>query len=1852
MSTCKQLTVKQNKDIIFLKRYIPNTNSNKFIENGGDIKEVFSGKLFNKVKKTIGERGAYNTLAYIYNNDGVVVDKVNNADGYMNRYKRSINLSEPNSKMILTKSIINTIGKKLEAKTGVTFDNNFKKAIDKDAKGYFDPINTVAFINLKKMSDDTVFHEFIHPVVTVIKNNNKKLYAQLLIDMQEDKEGALIVDRVKAAYHTLSEDEVREEALVTYIANKSAAIKIGENNLEENKRTKGFKDSLVKFFETFTKLFNDLIADKNKEITLDVLLSLNSASDLAVLMNLENEFDAEIKNEINNNFIFKNDELSIKGSKSNNKLKHSLDTKNKNTTNEEKLPTKFTDIIRDFTDKNLDVTKIKGRSYSKLVSKGYGDIAPLFPKVEGEDDKMYHKRALQAYLIDNIVILDDVLRDEKLKELMTKKNEEGTQTLFKDEMDKAEARYLDDTNKENANFIQKINDLDQSIRLDDKNRATVGKDIDKMTVAFFEEYNKQKASYGGSKNVVKNLERTKAAILNSNKFPGLEFIVNVDELSKFSSFFDGMRDLVIQLEKRFGDKGLTFSPSFTLDTEIEGEIYKGEIDLLVTTASGEAMIYDFKSRKPGEKNVKMWDYNFGEYFKGGLETVTKTKRNDVALQTSFYSLLMENLGFKVIDRGAIYVEAETVNTNGIVTAGDVKIKVSKDSVTIGLASYKAQLQDILFKKRAKSKKDLEKDFKKGHLNTFKDVMDVVTEGNDINSSRISARKWAMRPYTNKETEEEGFRDKAGVFIAFDSENIEERIKQAKPYMKDIINMNNVFVSEMTNFFYGDENVFNKNQSKHSVAVNMLRGISQRDYDLLPLVDLPGFENSTSPVLVAINRFTGDRKLLYFAPSSSAFVPFSDEDRKGLYGAFYSDFAGKKNINNEKATTDNFRKMELGLIAIQMKNIDRDVRIDIMKVSNGFRENVLPDIFYMDNALQLVKPLKGILEKSEHKTAGFIANAFSKYETFQNSYYNPNYIYNLADEIMNLGVSDFAKDKYLESFNAYQNNMLNRGEMLTELGKLERSLVHVLEKDGKDPYKDKKYLVVANAIKHLAGVENKLINTDLSNLTKMATIEQNMPEYHRQKMATITKNNDHRIRTQFDTFRIEHSKLLKKLAESRNVEFSERNINPSLLGLYDNLYKNPNWDYSDIDGLMTLKSPNDSSLRTAEKNYIKFINKHMKMAMKRTGYRKYDNIKEGFVPTYEATLQTRRVKLNAKGEYLKEMFDIVDQDRKVKANIAKQDIAGYFTMENELADAYNNSDTMNGVDFNEAETLKRKNFDVNGIETNLEYILDRAVGTSLNYESHTDTLLIAKAIKVSLMQDVDEFGGENAVKDVLDGMETFLDMSVKGVSDQGGALNEIVGKINQAATNLAIISTRQMVMDSATYLLGSTATIISNTLFKAFGGDVDTPGYFSTESWMKAGSVIMSQPELYNAIMREYAIDTTDVKRLIGRSEKLSMRADFTEVAFKVSRGAMLMAHMHVFVANMIEDGSFNAYSMKDGHLVYDETKDLRFYTKNGKIKNKIFLDAIKGQMELDSTMGISEDREIVSEEKNDDDELISKTELIKVEDRKLLRGYTSIEINNIRNRSSAMLGVFDKDGFSKIQKWAMLKSMFKFMTWMQSKMDLYYMEQHKSDTLKMWKKYTDEFGNEGYVAEAMIQEGILQSLLSISTKSYGAIVGKLAKGEFNITDIEKRNLAIFTSHITMALSVLALNSLFKMNCKDKDGNPQECFLEHTAAGKSTKSMINNVQSDMFILTAFIDIVNGEYSFFSGFSVVGNLGVNTAGLFLDVLFPSEEDASDPDFSRVTEVNNYMKRSFSIYRSIYEPIDFAQWMSEEEERKKKY
>lgn len=166
---------------------------------------------------------------------------------------------------------LKTVLERLSNKFGINY-----KVVDVDApwKGRFK--DGQVLINLRNVGKDTPFHEFLHPFIESVRIDNPELYNQLHKLLAEDPDGQTELKVAKIFYKNDTEQEQKDEALITYLSKKmSEDYEAKSGKRIESKFFKTIKDLIQKFRTWIQKVvwgFNT-----EKEGSVPVLRSMNPA---------------------------------------------------------------------------------------------------------------------------------------------------------------------------------------------------------------------------------------------------------------------------------------------------------------------------------------------------------------------------------------------------------------------------------------------------------------------------------------------------------------------------------------------------------------------------------------------------------------------------------------------------------------------------------------------------------------------------------------------------------------------------------------------------------------------------------------------------------------------------------------------------------------------------------------------------------------------------------------------------------------------------------------------------------------------------------------------------------------------------------------------------------------------------------------------------------------------------------------------------------------------------------------------------------------------------------------------------------------------------------------------------------------------------------------------------------------------------------------------------------------------------------------------------------------------------------------------------------------------------------------
>ena len=1734
------------------------------------------------------------------------------------KFSKNLNLSkklnkdaieEDTNKMLIKKYVISVFEKKYGVKVNVITKENLPKGA-KGIKGWYNTASGSIFLVEDELTTDTPFHEMFHPILDVIKRKHPAVYHSLLVDVDNYKDKKWY-KAVIEKYGELNPLALQDELIVTAVGMESSDL------IKQSSAWGKFIEMINDFLSKLDQDIRDTFGIKGNVIDLNKVSSM-SIADISKVIVSESIVFKDIEAEIKENVLFydvKGNPVKISDDKS---FREYLVSFSKNLENEESSST----------DKALKVNTI----INKLVQESNDiDIA----KANRVKNKYTEYQSPTKYLNDNIDNLGDI--DFAIRQYVARQEEaingkgafnvlKKNKRLFEEKLKSIRKAY----DKGNFPEIDKIMQEKKEIL---KFYSEIGNNGHDFNKRFFERVDELRVTN-------MKVDAANLSMIKNDMLEQLEIEGKFDEIEMHSDLIDGLIDFVNDIEKRYAGK----NPRYLAEINLKSDKIKkfGKADLIVIADDGVFSVFDTKFKKTEKDTDSSFERNWNTgYTKLKGSYVWNSGREKTSIQASMYSLMLsiENEELKEDFNGALYVEAHAERSEedeGSLRLTKINLRKSTsgksyltliDRRTLILESVDSELKKELFKDKLSEE---------GKLNSVNDIMDTLL-GDKVVDKR-DYEKQALNKYEHLDQNPSDVTDfgllksdiimagdvqVGGEFISFKEMPKDEALKILEEHYKEIDSINKRNIDNVLSFHETGDFTFNKSiKAKEQALIrSMLQGISS-DWDLKKLSSIPGMEDNDSPILVATNTKTGKSRLLYFSTSPSDKMSFKkgSDVRKTILGNLVSDKYVKVKFKNSKlrdANKENFRLVETTMIAMKLKYLNPSFNMDRMIISTGLTSGSKPKPFSLVSTLPLIEKIKVFIEE-ESEIGGHMNAIFSDNKLFDAENYAPDYIDNLLS-VFNESLLITEKEResvssVIEGYRLGQNVQL---EVYDILRKIRLDLIDRIEAEGGNAKFEmaNEMIAISNAVLDLAGINNQVITEKGNFVTDYFVLERNNPEYLVRSLNSEIHKNSVQVRREVDIYNQEADRLLSNLAKSKGVNLKERRLKGSLLGLYSNMFENTD-NFSDKKTLMKLKDPElrpgDSAyLNEAEREYIRYFNKTISDASKYLAPKLYmdadtdekiEDVTKGWVPIQKASVQSK----SALGFTMEEQ-EVRDAVEEEKNQITRSEVP------KTLSGRFANHLYLSGLDV--ANNEIREDFNAKeDIEMNLEIVMKSVLVESIEAKVHDRTAFVYEALRSSIEGEAFLFGSEESVKRIVMHFDEIRDKFIFSESALKTKADRITAKINNAATGMVIVSGKQAIMDTMTFGFSSSSYVVANTLEVLFNKlDKNAVkhqlGFFTLGSWVKAGKLMLTNKDLYRKIQASFGLDESEAMYMKSVNAMKSARSNWMEIGFTPTRTAMKAIHMQVMFASMIHDGSINAYSLnEDGSLNYDETKDPRFY-ENGKIIDEPFLKAVKEQ-------ALSEGYSLEAYDPDNPKDLM---------ERKLVVGYTFKERESIRSKAVDMIGVIGPEGSTRLSQVAVLRNFVKFRSWVIPKAGLYFRKNHISEVYSEWERTIDVDGNVKYNLRATETEGIVQSVHSIIFKLW-VYKGKVAKNG-GLSSIEKKNLAILASHLMHWGILIGLSSALYLTCSEDENGEGGCWVDKTRAGKSAKSLLENVQGDLMTPLSVYSMIFDDNSLFGGISAMLNMS------FRILKEPYNIITNDTDMSAVELMNKDMVSSWAAYRDVF-------------------
>lgn len=522
------------------------------------------------------------------------------------------------------------------------------------------------------------------------------------------------------------------------------------------------------------------------------------------------------------------------------------------------------------------------------------------------------------------------------------------------------------------------------------------------------------------------------------------------------------------------------------------------------------------------------------------------------------------------------------------------------------------------------------------------------------------------------------------------------------------------------------------------------------------------------------------------------------------------------------------------------------------------------------------------------------------------------------------------------------------------------------------------------------------------------------------------------------------KAMQKFFEAKGYGAARNSIIGDEVRIFNNLYD----EQKKLEGELRFKNPYDHSnnLDDAEREFLKQvlfeINK-IRYAMRGQTWT-YTGVNDSHlissinssnyldVPLERASAATRRTKLkqgfkefgqrwmsrimHPQRAYDEFIDDTLNEQEKAERKADIENLQAY--------NPFQRSEDSN----RRANWLGEKGVDF--FETNVENLLIDFMEKHIQSVEYQKMLTRTKGILLDLYlkgyTEDDRKNVEHTVKTIND----FLTVSV---------FNQSIMEPETKALEALIDPLRRAV--SKCYIASNVAGMVRDTMQGMFENIARSINHFQTDITPKevmAGykEVILEGPQnlmtisVLNQLNLKYRLSNMDIAKISeGQKTCRGGILNWENWAYSTLYGPDYLNRMVLFVAQMKHDGVFEAYSIKDGQLVYDWRKDKRFdkYANNDRSNEEKYQEQRALYLSI---------MRMMNQEQG--------THLTESDD--LPDAYTQQQITSFKNLADSIYGAYNQSTKAKYENVAIGRNFAVFSTWMNGIVDAYAKQRQISNT--------------------------------------------------------------------------------------------------------------------------------------------------------------------------------------------------------------
>lgn len=1219
--------------------------------------------------------------------------------------------------------------------------------------------------------------------------------------------------------------------------------------------------------------------------------------------------------------------------------------------------------------------------------------------------------------------------------------------------------------------------------------------------------------------------------------------VNDENLKKFASdrgIPQGLLNQLFDLKTRLSKMGTLVSEKVLYaENSAEGARIAGRSDLIIYSPEGRKYIVDLKTtyrtQEKKKSGDKVWDpLAYNSY---------KAKRYSV--QTMGYGRMTEWADNQpVSDHFIVPIELELVNENDISFGyADGKVLPMESIKSWKTDSYATRQLDIIFGKSSfapSSAAIIGKD-------DSSDVFSTLT--GSIATHIASPSERALRVKRGYRGGIFGYIDSAGNHHAFTSSDPAAQNQQiVDEYVKKSEKVNNDLALGVANYLEsGDVKYLRSIGDKLRIIETSLRPFIRRnDIKVSNLSDIKGFEDKKNWIIIEDGK---NRHLIYIG-AEDLNRKFSTEGyaNNSLFGKFGNKLRTDRINSPYKNTLGDARKFEGVLIAMKLKEANPDIGFGLNMVFGIGNGSAFGDAIDIKEGLETIKSIKNdpILIENIFGTAKSLLDTINNKSLLDHKSYRAdwleilkNYMESRKEEGNNVGL-------IVAQLDNISKDQSKRAEMLKKVESYFKDYVNM----GRNVNTDDATFLLANFYFQMQEMDVSLLPVNVYN--KLVSLPQNVGNPLLQKLNAKLHTGANKLSQGFwSQYKDEFNAALKKFYDEKGLTFNILGIegyigtelfNPgNTANSYDELFVKEKKKIQTQEGIKEIEfntfrfhsenSDEFKALSPAAQNLIKISKKIIKKQAEK------NNIKwdvEGAVPLVRASLANRIQSMKNSGvpgryrDLINDLLLDFDSSFGMGEDRKASDVNIFHSQANTLLE--DKREALLGV---QADGFVNVD-DYSQWSTDLESIMDIFVVEGLRHEVFNELGTSLKAAN-----SIYQWYNSNLLEGRLDGNIDWVNI-VKTVNldnrdvDANTTLNKI-SRIASRASSVGLYAFNPFT--AATAYLGNELTLLSESI----ANSLSNSNRFSASSRLRAirevskvFSTRFFDSEAYDKIsllMRKFRMFNEDIGSLLNgyhkSGDKFILRSKYM---FTLLSGADYQSRMHIMIAQMIEDGSWDAYSVVDGRLIYDESKDQRFNS------------ASKLTPQQRTAL-----RNIIAA--NNADEVGAK----------LSDGYDDNMINSIRNHANYLLGTNDRESRSLMNFMWTGKAFLASKNWLTAKVDRYTLglgldKSPESGTIGQYVFEQDANGNTYAFWKGDQLEGIIMSWLAMFDN-----LRRTKEQKVPLTEVQKNNISRSLTDVAIVTLSLALMAIEWPWEEDKKN----------LRGEAASKIYRNALDDLLTLTNLV-----------------------------------------------------------------------------------